>query len=178
MSYTFMKNPVEMLGYQTQDAYKWAYKVASATPREVWENIPVGIESSISWQVGHLIMSIYYHSIIVVKGHQQDILSRIPMKEYDGYFTQGLASKSIGKVDPDQLLEYLKFIGDRSVEIILSLDEASLVSPLEPFRVAHPVAKNKFEALDWNIKHTMWHCGQMGMVKRAVDKKFDFGIRF
>ncbi len=48
---------------------------------------------------------------------------------------------------------------------------------LEPTPVAHPVAKTKFEAIDWNIKHTMYHCGQIGILRRIVDKRYDFGLR-
>ncbi|WP_216824389.1 hypothetical protein [Emticicia sp. TH156] len=38
-------------------------------------------------------------------------------------------------------------------------------------------SKTKFEALDWNIKHTLWHCRQIGLLKRVVDKRYDFGLR-
>jgi len=40
----------------------------------------------------------------------------------------------------------------------------------------HPIAKNNFEALDGNIKHTLWHCGQLGILKRVLNERFDFGL--
>ncbi|MCE7059373.1 hypothetical protein [Dyadobacter sp. CY343] len=31
--------------------------------------------------------------------------------------------------------------------------------------------------IDWNIKHTVYHCGQIGILSRIVEKRFDFGLR-
>lgn len=31
-------------------------------------------------------------------------------------------------------------------------------------------------ALSWNIKHTMWHCGQIVMLKRIIDKPHNFRL--
>ena len=33
------------------------------------------------------------------------------------------------------------------------------------------------EALEWNINHTMYHCGQIGVLKRVVDARYDFGLQ-
>jgi hypothetical protein len=65
----------------------------------------------------------------------------------------------------------------RSLEIIKELAPENLHAALEPTRIPHPIAKTKFESLDWNIKHTMYHCGQIGILKRVVDKRYDFGFR-
>ncbi len=62
-------------------------------------------------------------------------------------------------------------------KVIKSLSDQDLESELSPTEVPHPVAKNKFEAIDWNIKHTMWHCGQIGILKRIIDERFDFGLK-
>lgn len=40
----------------------------------------------------------------------------------------------------------------------------------------HPFVKSKEDSISWNIKHTMWHCGQMGVLKRVIDKSLDFGM--
>lgn len=57
------------------------------------------------------------------------------------------------------------------------MKESDLEQPLEPFIIEHPVAKTKQEAIDWNIKHTMWHCGQIGLLKRFLVKRHDFGLK-
>ncbi|PRD57065.1 DinB family protein [Sphingobacterium gobiense] len=170
-------NQIEILVKQTKDAYEWTNKVISSIPQDKWDNIPKIIESNVSWQVGHLIMSFYYHSIMVIKGHQMDILQKIPMKEYDVYFTDASPNKALGKTDPVDLQNNLMFVQARSMEIIASLSEKDLRSELEGTLVPHPIATNKFEALDWNIKHTMWHCGQLGILKRIVHERYNFGLK-
>ncbi|HEY9047663.1 MAG TPA: DinB family protein [Ohtaekwangia sp.] len=172
-----MKSPVEILARQTQDAYNWLNRLISPVPYNQWENTPEIIESNISWQVGHLVLSHYFHAVMVIVGHQKDILQQVPMREYDQYFTHGIPKKSVGKASPEQLHNHLQFIQQRSIEIIQSLTPDDLEHPLVPTPVPHPVASNKFEALDWNVKHTMWHCGQLGLMKRVVHERFDFGLQ-
>ena len=65
----------------------------------------------------------------------------------------------------------------RSIEVVDSLRLDDLQSPLHPTEIPHPIARNKFEAFDWNIKHTMWHCGQLGILLRIGGERFDFGLR-
>jgi hypothetical protein len=73
--------------------------------------------------------------------------------------------------------ELCLFAKKRSIEVVDSLCLEDLQRPLHPTEIPHPIAKNKFDALDWNIKHTMWHCGQLGILVRIVDERFDFGLR-
>ena len=82
-----------------------------------------------------------------------------------------------GAFEPDRLRSDLAFMQEGSLEIIHSLSEGDLHKALEPLKDPHPVAKTKFEAIDWNIKHTMWHCGQMASWKRMVDQPYDYGLK-
>ena len=170
-------NEVETLTKQTEDAYHWVNKLITPIPYEKWDIIPPVIESSISWQVGHLLMSFYYHSIMVIAGHQKEILEKVPLKEYSGLFTNANPRESIGRTNPLDLLNQLVLVEHTSLTIIQSLSADELERTLAPTKVPHPIAKNKFEALDWNIKHTMWHCGQIGMLKRIVHERYDFGLK-
>jgi hypothetical protein len=63
------------------------------------------------------------------------------------------------------------------MDILSTLSNSELNSPLEATATSHPIAATKFEAIDWNIKHTMYHCGQIGILRRIVDKRYDFGLR-
>ena len=171
-------NSVEILIKQTKDAYHWVNKLTASVPAELWEEIPDVIASSISWQVGHLVISTYYHSMMVVAGHQPEILNAVPLKQYTklfGYNT--LPQETIGTIPPAELQNTLSYMQSASLSIIRKLSPKELEDALEPTPVEHPVAKNKFEALDWNIKHAMWHCGQVAILKRVVDKSFDFGVK-
>jgi hypothetical protein len=169
--------PIEILAIQTQDAYNWTNKLINSVSYDKWDDIPSVIETSVSWQVGHLIMSLYYHSIMVIVGHQRDIIESMPMRSYDNLFTSGAPKDAIGKAKPEEQRHHLTFMQKRSLEVIESLCLDDLQSPLHATEIPHPIAQNKFGALDWNIKHTMWHCGQLGILVRIGGERFDFGLR-
>ena len=168
---------IEILTQQTENAYKWTNKLVETISFDKWNTIPGIIESTISWQVGHLIMSHYYHSIMVIAGHQMDVIQKIPLKDYDKLFTNALPKHSIGKTNPADLLNQLAIVQQKSISIIKTLTLTDLESELVPAPTPHPIAKTKFEAIDWNIKHTMYHCGQIGIIKRVIDERYDFGLR-
>ncbi|WP_020531364.1 DinB family protein [Flexithrix dorotheae] len=170
-------NTVKLLASQTEDAYQWANKLIETIPEEKWNFTPEGLETNLTWQTGHLLMSFYFHAIMVISGHQMDIIKQIPLKEYDLYFTRGYPQNIVGKVKPDVLKSQFLFMQKRSLEEINSLSETDLKSSLHHTEVPHPIANTKFEALDWNIKHTMWHCGQIGILKRMINGRYDFGLK-
>jgi len=167
---------VQILTNQTESVYDWTNKLIKTIPFDKWDNMPETIQTSISWQVGHLIMSHYFHSIMVVVGHQMDIIKKIPLKDYDELFTKASPENSVGKIDPALLSEQLNLVQQKSISIVKSLALADLESELEPMPMPHPIAKTKYEAIDWNIKHTMYHCGQIGILKRIIDVRYDFGL--
>ena len=168
----------EVLVKQTLDAYDWIHKLIHDIASEKWDEVPSVVESNISWQVGHLIISIYYHSIMVIVGHQKEILELVPMREYTKLFSfDTLPKNTVLRTTPNELKEHLKVIENKSIEVIQSIALESLPTNLEPTKMSHPVAKTKFEALSWNIKHTMWHCGQIALIKRIIDKPYDYGLR-
>lgn len=170
-------NEIEILSKQTEDAHNWVNKLINSIPHTVWDVTPEILESNITWQVGHLLMSFYYHSIMVIKGHQMDIIQSMPLKEYDVLFTAGKPGNVVGKIDHSILMSHLMLVEQKSMTVIKSLTLENLNSELVPGPINHPIAKTKFEALDWNIKHAMWHCGQIGILKRIVDKGLDFGLK-
>lgn len=169
-------NQLKILLAQTKSAYDWTNKLLNSIPHKTWDTTPAIIESNVSWQVGHLIVSFYYHSIMVIVGHQMDILGKVPLKEYDILFTSGQPEKVVEKINPEVLQAQLNLMELKSLEIIQSLSKSDLEDKLVPTPISHPIAKTKFEALDWNIKHTMWHCGQLGLLKRVVHERYDFGL--
>ena len=169
-------NQVEILLAQTKGAYEWTNKLLNSIPHNTWDTTPAIIESNVSWQVGHLIVSFYYHSIMVIAGHQMDILGKVPLKEYDILFTAGEPEKVVGKINPKVLQEQLTLMELQSLETIQSLTSIELNEKLVSTPISHPIAITKSEALDWNIKHTMWHCGQLGLLKRVVHEQYDFGL--
>lgn len=169
-------NSVEILARQTEDAYAWAHKLIDGIPQAKWEDIPEVIESSVSWQMGHLLVSYYYHTVMSIVGHQMSILSQVPIKEYSDRYSDASPRLSSGTSDLQTLRNHLTFVGEQSLQIIRALPLEELEQPLNPASLPHPIANTKFEALDWSVKHTMWHCGQLGILKRILDKRYDFGL--
>ncbi|GAB4042722.1 DinB family protein [Spirosoma jeollabukense] len=167
----------ELLINQTANAYQWTNKLVDPVPLDKWRIIPPVVESSIDWQLGHLIISQYFHSIMVIRGHQMDILQQLPIRDYSEWFTVSSPSLSVGKVESVKLLADLQFMQQKSLAILATLEDSELDNLLEPTATPHPIATTKREAIDWNIKHTMYHCGQLGLIKRVVDKRYDFGLR-
>lgn len=172
-----MPHSIETLAKQTADAYHWVNRLIDSIPAEKWEEIPAVLETNVTWQIGHLLMSFYYHSILVVTGHQMDVVQKIPLKHYSELFTLATPLNSAGMVNPNLLREHLNLVQQKSIEVIQSLKPEDLGQALVPTQITHPIAKTKYEALDWNIKHSMYHCGQLGILKRVLDQRFDFGLR-
>jgi hypothetical protein len=167
----------QTLTLQTENAYDWTNKLIKSIPFEKWEVMPDVIQTSISWQVGHLIMSHYFHSIMVIVGHQLDVIQHIPIKEYGALFTDASPAKSTGRIPAPLLFDQLTIVQQKSIGIVKSLTSAELENSLEPTHIAHPIAKVKREAINWNIQHTMYHCGQIGILSRIIEKRYDFGLR-
>lgn len=170
-------NTIQLLSKQTADAYNWVNKLIDSVPKEKWEEVPEIVETNLSWQVGHLIMSFYYHSVAVIVGHQMDVIQKVPLKEYNEWYTMGQPRNALGKASPQVLREQLSLLEEKSLRVIESLSMEDLGKDLAPTQTTHPIAQTKYEAIDWNIKHTMYHCGQIGMLKRVLGERFDFGLQ-
>ena len=168
----------QILAKQTEDAFNWTNKLIDPIPIEKWDIIVDGIESNISWQVGHQIVSIYYHTIMTTVGHIPEIIEKLNIRQYTKMCTFAtLPENMVGKTDPERLKEHLEFMQKESLSVIKSLSQKDLKDKIEPIKTPHPIAKTKFEAIDWNIKHTMWHCGQIATIRRIVDKAYDYGLK-
>ncbi|PRX53680.1 DinB family protein [Flagellimonas meridianipacifica] len=168
---------IQILTKQTKTAFEWTKKLISPVPHEKWDTLANGIDSNLSWQVGHQTISIYYHTVMTTVGHIPEVIEKLNLRLYTemcNYDT--LAKDMVGKTNPKQLTEHLEYMQLRSLKVIESLSDNDLKKAVKPTKVPHPIAKTIFDTIDWNIKHTMWHCGQIATIRRIVDSSFDFGI--
>ena len=159
---------------QSKDAFGWGKKLIAGVPEEQWYTMPEGMGTHMAWQVGHLALSCYYHSVMVIRGHQPDILQKVAVKEYNEYYNTAQPEKSIDVHSPKELLDAMDIIEAKSLSIVSGMTEEILAEELFDLGFPHPVASTKWEAIDWNIKHYMYHCGQIGMLRRALGIPFDF----
>lgn len=171
-------NVTELLIKQTQDAHSWTNKLIHSVPEARWEDTPDTLASNISWQIGHLVISEYYHAILVVSGFDEEITQKIDLKVHNQrYGYNSTPAELIGHSNTQLLKEQLSFMQNKVVQNISGLTLTDLESDVEqPIKQKHPVATTKLEALSWNIKHTMWHCGQIASIKRLIHGGYDFGL--
>jgi hypothetical protein len=86
-------------------------------------------------------------------------------------------NKLIGRSNPNLLREQLHFIQNKVIQNISSLTLQDLESKAEqPIAQKHPIGQKKIDTVSWNIKHTMWHCGQVASINRLIHGGFDFGL--
>ena len=171
-------NVIAVLVKQTQEAHIWTNKLIDSVPFEHWNDTPDVLESNISWQVGHLIISEYYHAIMVVKGFDEEITQKLDLRAHNHKFGyDSNPTEYLDGSDAKTLRDQLQFMHERVIATISDLTVADLEHNVEePLPQKHPVATTKFDAVSWNIKHTMWHCGQIAIIKRLIHGGYDFGL--
>jgi hypothetical protein len=158
----------------TKDTYSWSNKVISSLEPEKWNELPETLETTMSWQVGHLILSNYYHTVKVIVGNRPDILESIPMRDYNLAFGYGSKPNLALATTAAQLLRDLQVMQENSLSVISGLSDKELIEELVESKIPHPVAKTKGEAIDWNIKHNMWHVGQIATLVRVLGDRIKF----
>lgn len=129
------------------------------------------VGSSINWQVGHLIISRYYHSIQSILLAEHAIIHSINQifstSDFHKYYFAG-SDPAIDWADRPKLMELnaiRKEVEKLSFKTIDNLTEEILQ---ENTSIKNPVAKIKGEALSFAFKHQMWHNGQIAMMKRII----------
>lgn len=170
-------NELDLLITQNQYAQEMTSRLISNIPQEKWDTTPDVLKTNISWQVGHLVVSHIYHCIASVHGAPKELYAQIDIRTLAGLYGYGSDPvKSTGSHSPGALVELLELSHARSLESIKSLNADELDESLAATRVPHPIASNKREAISWNAQHTMWHNGQIGLIKRIIDERMDFGL--
>ncbi len=163
-----MDNPkVEFIREQSITTRELTKKLLAETPFELWYETPKIIESNIAWQVGHLIVSQYFHSIAVITGPNLDIFNEVPLTSYFPIYSM-MTKSTINDLQPEpsRLLNELEIINNYASKQFDNLTDTELASPLEPTKMRHPIAKTKYEALTWSFRHEMWHLGQISTLNR------------
>tara|TARA_B110000211_G_scaffold220375_1_gene266950 strand:- start:287 stop:628 length:342 start_codon:yes stop_codon:yes gene_type:complete len=109
---------LELLIQQTENTYAWLKCVLKDIPKDKWDEIPENIETNITWQIGHLIMSFNYHTVIVLKGSSQELNEQFPIKKYSKLFTQAPAFACVGKINSEELISNLELVLNYSLKLL------------------------------------------------------------
>lgn len=165
-----LMNRIQFIGNQMQSARSHTKKLLTAIPQEKWLHIPAVINSNIAWQAGHLVISQFYHSVMVVAGAQTRPKKEVPIRQYASFFSRGgrPVAELPPELSPKNIIYHLDVINETAKEVLQQLTDAALDQPLEPTSYPHPIAKTKYEALCWCFRHEMWHCGQISLLGRVL----------
>ncbi len=156
---------------------EWVDNWTSNLISDIDENdygIVENLNTSINWEIGHLIVSKYFHSIQSILNKNSKIIAelnqKVPLNDLFKYYFAGSNPLENRKNRPDknQLLEYKSEIDLGSNRILEMLTEKTLTERTE---IENPVAKTKYDALTFTFKHQMWHNGQIAMIKRIIRQK-------
>lgn len=172
-----MKQLTELLISQTKDSYQWTTQLIRDIENDTWFIAPAVVESTIAWQIGHLTLSQYYYTVVLLTGPDKEFAARIDLKKYSALFATGARKNEIAaEFSVEQLKQDRDLLLDKTMEVLHSINDMELGQAITRMPKEHPFVKTKQDSISWNIQHTMWHCGQIGMIKRVVDKAFDFGL--
>lgn len=152
---------IEILTRWTTNAHNRLNQLLDAIPLEKWNILPSVIETNVSWQVGHLILSQYYYTVQLLVGLDQSMLNHPFYKSW--MQTDGTPRGIIGPVNPLDLQQAMLEIQALSISTIKSIPSSDLGTKLDTPNVA-----TKLEAISWNSQHIIWHCGQIGLLKRVL----------
>lgn len=168
---------LEFLKKQIVETRSFTNRLIAEMPEDLWFETPEGTNSNFAWQIGHITLAQNYHIVSCAFGQDEEILEKIPLKEFAKIFG-GLGSPdrsvSADIITASALTENFGFIFGKCVEKLNAADSSILQEPLEPTLFKNPIADVKYEAISWSFKHEMWHCAEMEQVKVLLGRQFQW----
>ena len=163
MKLKFIKEQIEWVDAWTSNLIK--------DVREDELRLVDALGTSLNWQIGHILISKYFHSIqsILKKDHAViiDVNQRVPIDDFFKNYFAGSNPRDEWKARPNkvQLIEYKEEMDLATMQVLEGLAEKELKEAIE---LPNPVAKTKYDALTFTFKHQMWHNGQIALINRVI----------
>lgn len=172
-----MKTVVNLLKKQTNDSINWTNKLIENISPEQWFKSSEIIETNLAWQIGHLTLSNYYYGVVLVNGLDEEFSDIIGTKKYRELFAKNNNRDDLNSiVTVQEIQDNWKLLIQKTNETIETLMDRNLAEPIFAMHKPHPFVKTIEDSLSWNIKHTMWHCGQIATHSRIIGSPFDLGM--
>lgn len=157
---------IDFIRTETAFADRWVQRLVDSFETSLWLETPPVLKTNVNWQLGHLLVSKYFHSIVSITPERPDLSNHFSVRQYREFYARGTdPSQLVNAPNPEELLANFKVIQTEANRVLDSLTEEMLDEPTE---MENPVAKNKYEALTWSFKHHMWHGGQLSTLKRVL----------
>jgi hypothetical protein len=157
----------EIIIKEMKKSSSWTRYLLKSFDQEKELIIPEGLKTNVNWQIGHILLSRHYHSVVMVFGKQKALTEAIPFREYAAHYAMGSKAAENGTKQPSiaLLMDGLREVDKVAVELISEMSESSLD---EELLREHPVAKTKYDSLMWSGQHQMWHNGQLALIKNLL----------
>ena len=162
---------------QTEDVFNWTGKLILDVPQEKWYDTPEIVLTNLAWQIGHITLSQYFYTVFLIQGPDIQLAETISMKRYSSLFFKGDKINTIKEaITVDELLFNWRLLQNKTMEIITALKQNDLNKPVFTLPKPHPFVKIIEDSISWHTKHTMWHNGQIGLLKRLIRQPYNFGM--
>jgi hypothetical protein len=160
----------EVLKNQYTLNHEWTKRLVGELEEDLWRQSPSELKTTINWQLGHIILTLYYQALACTGSPREAVKEAVPIKLYIEQYTRGTDALATPEAKPgkDDLLKALDVVYQQVIQAIDQLDSAQLD---EAVAVEHPLAKTKREVLSWCTHHQAWHNGQIALIKRMLTGK-------
>ena len=151
---------------QLEFARNYTLELLDATPQDRWFEMPDGLPTNIAWQVGHLAVSQYGLLMFRIRGREPSDLELIPGPFRKKYSRQTTPSGDAeGQMSPSELLERLATIKEQSLEVLATVEPATLLETVDMPYAHWPI---KLGAILFCPMHEQIHAGQIGLIRRGL----------
>ena len=145
----------------------WTLNLIEEIKEDQMMLIPEGIGTNINWQMGHIIISKYFHAFAIVWGMEKPFNCEIPLDQYKEIYGYGSkAVESSFNQRKANIVDHFNKVSEAVIESLKLIDDDML---MKPTTLPHPVLKTNLDALTFVFKHQMYHCGQMALIKRILN---------
>ncbi len=151
---------------QLEFARRYTLELLDATPKEHWFEIPAELPTHVAWQVGHLTVSEYGLLMFRVRGRLPEDVKLIPSRFRKAFSRQSQPSIDLSKQpSADELLERLAQVHELALQVLESVDAATLMQPIELPYAGYPTVLG---GIMFCPLHEHIHNGQIGLLRRAL----------
>lgn len=157
----------ETIIQELKKSSRWTRYLLKSFDNEQEFTIPEGLKSNVNWQIGHIMLSRHFHSVLSVFGKKEELMDNIPFREYAKYYAMGSKPSEHISSKPSiaSMMDDLYKIDTLAVQLTENMSAEELdEAPLRD----HPVAKTRYEAMMWSSQHQMWHNGQLAMIQSLL----------
>jgi hypothetical protein len=132
-----------------------------------WFWHPPEFVTHLAWQIGHIAYAQYCHCFWWIRGRRPEDSAWIP-EQFFTLFEMGSVPVAEADAYPstDEIKRVLDAVYDRTMIELSTMTDEELDVPIHPSRPE----RTKLMGLFWNVEHEFLHAGQIGLLRRLMEK--------